>query len=252
MLPLVLLAVRNQEAFGAFWKTGYSLSGEQTAFDLLSLLKHSLPYVGVLLAQSAVIVFVLGVAGIRRLFLDPDTRPWGVLLAALVIPITLVYMAYYWMPSFRFVLPTFFIYAIAAAWFLQILSQRQPARARNLAAWSLALASLVGLPLSVLLLGQLKNDNAPLATITHALQRHAEPGSLVIADGGINQHLDYIGKWRLARAEASHSDPGPPSEPDKPARFPPRHPPVDRRPCLHLLDRRQARPRRLQTPPRSR
>ena len=71
---------------------------------------------------------------------------------ALDLPITLLYMAYYHPPghnSTRFLLPTFFIYTIAAVEFLKIRTENEPARAKKETGILLGLTILWGLPLSL-------------------------------------------------------------------------------------------------------
>ena len=214
-IPITALAIRNQAAFGAFWKTGYSLSGEQTAFRLVDALRHVVPYIVLLLGIGVAFVFVLGTIGIYVLCRRPETRRHGLFLASLVVPITLVYMAYYFSPSMRFLLPTFFLYAIAAVWVLHLDAQVRPVRARKAAAWLLGLMTVWGLPQTLFALRHLKQDNATLAAITASVAQHVEPGSILIAAGGIQQQLDFIGAWRLAAADAIAPDrhPGPPGMP---------------------------------------
>jgi hypothetical protein len=44
----------------------------------------------------------------------------------------------------------------------------------------------------------LRDQSAVLAKITSAVERSVKPGSILIANEAINQHLDFIGRWRLA------------------------------------------------------
>lgn len=210
-VPLTALALRNQAAFGAFWKTGYSLSGEQTAFSLGYFVRYFAPYLALLLVQGLALLFPTGLAGLRELRRYPQTRRYALFLAAVIVPITLVYMAYYWSPnghSMRFLLPTFFAYAIAAVWGLKLYAVREPRKARRAAIALIATTVAWGLPWSVVSLWNLKRDNAVLAEVTRAVERAVPPGGIVIADGGLQQHLDYVGAWRLASAEGAGTSPG--------------------------------------------
>ena len=76
-VPLIALGVRNQEAFGAFWKTGYSVSGEQTGFGLGYFIRHAIPYLLMLLVLGIALVFPVGVKGMVELCKRPDTRRRG-------------------------------------------------------------------------------------------------------------------------------------------------------------------------------
>ena len=131
-VPLIALALRNQMAFGAFWKTGYSISGEQTGFGLGYFASHFVPYLFLLLTHGVGLVFPMGIYGMVTLCRRAETARRGRLLVALVIPITALYMAYYWhadSKSTRFLLPTFALYTIAAVWLLKIRSETEPERA---------------------------------------------------------------------------------------------------------------------------
>ena len=55
-----------------------------------------------------------------------------------------------------------------------------------------------GLTYSVLVLRHLKQDNQMLAEITSEIEQRVEPGSVLIAQSGLLQHLDFLGDWRLA------------------------------------------------------
>ena len=70
------------------------------------------------------LLFPLGVLGMAGLCLSRGTRRTGLLFLLLVVPTTLLYMAYYWAPegmamgTMRFLLPTFACYVVAGVWAL--------------------------------------------------------------------------------------------------------------------------------------
>jgi 4-amino-4-deoxy-L-arabinose transferase-like glycosyltransferase len=203
LAPMLALFARNQYAFGAFWKTGYSVSGEQTAFSLGNFARHFVPYVFFLVIAGVFLVSISGVVGAWVLARRPETRRTALLLIGLVVPITALYMAYYWSAgsmSMRFLVPTFPLYALATVLWLQVMSGGEPVRARRYAKVLLGSTAAWGLALSIVGLWSLRSDNATLATITRAIQQAVPPGSIVIADDGLQQHLDFVGDWKLARA----------------------------------------------------
>ena len=102
----------------------------------------------------------------------------------------------------RFLLPTFALYTIAAVWLLKIRSETEPQRAQKWARIVLGVSLVWGLTYSVLVLRHLKQDNQMLAEITLAIEQRVEPGSVLIAQSGLLQHLDFLGDWRLAPEEA--------------------------------------------------
>lgn len=82
--------------------------------------------------------------------------------AALVVPTTVLYMSWYRPAdgqSMRFLLPTFFVYAMGAIWLLRELGVRRPLAARVGAVILLAIIVAWGLPQSHLRLGQLRNQS---------------------------------------------------------------------------------------------
>lgn len=203
--PLVALAVHNQAAFGAFWKTGYSLTNEQTGFGIQYFLSHALQYLeGLPGSGLGGAAFGIGVAGIAAMCARRETRARGLLLVGLIVPTTLLYMAYYWAPqgraqaTMRFLLPTFPVYLLAGAWLLGALARsglRRAARAIALVAVLLTLAW--GLPMSIGALARLEMQSRALDRITRLLERQVPPGSVVVANSWVLQHLDFVGRWKL-------------------------------------------------------
>jgi hypothetical protein len=126
----------------------------------------------------------------------------------MVVPTTLRYMSYYWAPAsrgfatMRFLLPTFFIYAIAAVWFLGMIARvwRAPGIAGGAAI--LFLTICWGLPQSIGSLRTLQQTDGALAKVTRVLEQSVPPGSIVIVDNSLAQYLDFVGKWRLADESA--------------------------------------------------
>lgn len=222
-VPIACLATRNQAAFGAFWRTGYSVSGEQTGFGLGYFVRSFLPYLFLVATIGGFATSVVGARGMVELCRRPETRERGWFLVGLVVPVTLLYMAYYWgadAKSMRFLLPTFYLHAIAAVGFLKLRAEADPVRGRKLVRWLLGATLVWGIPLSLWQLRPLQRDNAQLAAITVALENQVEPGSVVIASSGLLQHLDFVGRWRLAPEEAFDRSPrpdrpvGPPGRPE--------------------------------------
>jgi len=195
-IPIIALCVHNQLAFGGFWKTAYTLSNEQTNFSWNYFANYSPQYLLKLLTEGCTLVFVLGIIGTAVLCARQNTRKRGILLAMLVIPITLLYMSYYWPPdpqSMRFLLPTFFIYTIASVWLLHLLTKNH-----RILAWISSIVLLLvtmfwGLPQSTQRMQRPKDLNAVLAQVTRVLKKQVEPGSILISDEGLNQHLDFLG-----------------------------------------------------------
>ena len=158
----------------------------------------ALPYVTGILGEGTGWVAGIGLIAMLALCLRRVTWRQGVLLLSLVIPVTVLYIAY-GLPeaSLRFLIPTFSMYILAAVWGLKLLADWQPRVAKALAA-AIAVGTMCwGLPRTLTSLGRLQQENGALAMITRAVVEHAPPGSMVIADPQIQQQLDYVGQWKL-------------------------------------------------------
>jgi 4-amino-4-deoxy-L-arabinose transferase-like glycosyltransferase len=204
-IPVCALCIRNQVAFGAFWKTGYEYAFDEfnasATFGGRFFANHYLPFLRMLMSEGCGLIFGLGVAGITIMCTRRDRWKQGLLFAMLVVPVTILYMSLFWPPdqqSMRYLLPTFYIYTIAAVWLLQL-----AAGDSRLSAWASSIVLLIitilwGLQPSLRSMEHLRDQSAVLAKITSAVERSVEPGSILIANEAINQHLDFIGRWRLA------------------------------------------------------
>jgi len=203
-IPLSWLCVRNQLAFGAFWRTGYSAAFDTEGFfGWRYLLEYAVPHLRMLLSDGCGLVFGLGVLGIAMLCARRSTRKLGTLFAMLVAPVTIVYISYFWGPdrqSMRYLIPTFFIYTIAGVWVLRELAgiDRRSACAGSLAV--LIVTVLWGLSPSVRSMRVLAEQNGALARVTRVVEKCVEPGNILVANDSINQHLDFVGAWRLVDA----------------------------------------------------
>ncbi len=229
-LPVLALLMRNHFAYGAFWKTGYLATGEQTAFTGTALGQHLPLYLLKLLVEGLGVLFPLGIAGIGALIAHKDTRAQGLLLAGLVVPVILLYSAYHWQPdpqSMRFLLPTFPLYIMAGTW---LLSRRSSTRTpAGFALLGLLLVnSAAGIFISHLALRHLHRDTEVLAAITSTLERRVPAGSVIISSIGVQQHLDFVGVWKLA--DTGHLRPRLPEQ--RPALEGPTRDSPDTRPLL--------------------
>ncbi len=129
-IPIVPLLIYNQLMMGAFWKTGYSLTNEETGFTWDYLKEHALDYIYQIQINGLGLAFALGVVGIIALICTRRLRRVGIMAALMTVPMLLVYMAYYWAPqmnaqmTMRFILPTFPVYILAGMWALSELTAR--------------------------------------------------------------------------------------------------------------------------------
>jgi hypothetical protein len=174
-IPLLTLAIRNQIAFGSFLKTGYSLPNQPALFAFNYFVQNFIPFIIMLVLNGAGLMFILGIIGI-----------------------SLLYMAYYWpadQQSMRFLLPTFFIYTLAGVWTLNHLKNERTKRILTCA--TLIVSILWGSFGSIMPLISLKERGKPLADIYEKIRTRVPEQSILITNEGINQFLDYYGKWSL-------------------------------------------------------
>ncbi|HUR60038.1 MAG TPA: glycosyltransferase family 39 protein [Opitutaceae bacterium] len=205
-LPIALLCAHNAVAYGAFWRTGYALTNEQTGFGVGYFFSHVLPYLQNLSGPGLALFFGFGVAGIAALAVEPATRRTGVLFAGIVVPLVMLYMAYYWgagggagagMGNLRFLLPTLPFLAVGGAWVLAALVERLGAGGRAAAAVVVALQLLLGGGASQQMLAQTRNSIGAAARVRALAEKQIPPGSVLIVDRTLGESLDAVGQWKL-------------------------------------------------------
>jgi len=206
LVPLVPFLLYNHYAFGAFWKTAYELTREQSGFSLRNILYHVPVYARTLFHGDGLgIFFPLGVAGVAVMCSLKGQRRTGWPLVLFFTPVTLLYMAYYWAPieqvdyTARFLLPTFPLYIYAGLWAVR--------RLRGLGGWHrrlrvilsvlITLQAVWGGARSLIALGYIHRAKSVFAQVTRVLDANVPPRSVVIANSDIQQHLDFVRRWRL-------------------------------------------------------
>lgn len=219
-VPLGLLLAHNQVAFGAFWKTGYALTNEQTGFSWENLASHASSYLTELGGQTSLLFFGLGVAGLVALAAGRRWRVEGGLLAGVVLPILLVYMAYYWGGGggmggggmggggpggaagggVRFLIPLLPYFAVGGAYFLMEGVAFEPAVRRIVVAIVAVIQIAAGVASSQTGLRREGQGLAATAAMHRALADMTPAGSVLLVDNRLGETLEYTGRWRLADA----------------------------------------------------
>ena len=199
-VPIVAQLAHNASAYGAFWRTGYALTNEQTGFGWAYFTSHVLSYLQAFVSfQGLGLFFALGVAGLIGLVADQRHRAAGVLFAGIGGPLILLYMAYYFGGgggNLRFLIPTLPLLAVAAVWVLAQLAV--PPRTRvaivaGLAALQLGAAGAV----SSTMLAQTKTSLTAAARARALLEKEAPNGGVVIVERQLAESLDVTGQWQL-------------------------------------------------------
>jgi hypothetical protein len=199
-LPIGALCVHNAAAYGAFWRTGYALTGEQTGFGWNYFTAHALSYLESLGGAGLGVFFAFGAAGLAGLVADPRRRETGALLAGIVVPLVLLYMAYYFGAgegNLRFLVPTFPFFAAAGAWLLGQVAEKLGAAGR--AAW-IAIAALqlvVAGAATAQVAVRERTSLSAAARVRTTLESAAPAGSVVIVERQLAESLDAAGQWRL-------------------------------------------------------
>ncbi len=86
-LPLVPLLIRNHVAFGAFYRTAYALTNEQTGFSWAYFKSHFVGYIRGLHGEGVGLFFPLGMIGMTMMCCVRRWRRAGVLLLMLDGPV---------------------------------------------------------------------------------------------------------------------------------------------------------------------
>ncbi len=200
-IPLVPLLIRNHLAFGAFWRTAYALTNEQTGFGWEYFSQHALSYIRQINGDGLGPVFILGAIGMTAMCAARGRRATGLMLVLITVPTLLLYMAYYWMGgagSMRFLLPTFPCYILAGMWALSEGTARAGVLRPAVLIIVLLLQALWGVPNCLSEGRTLRYQNLALARITDVVEANTQPGDVVMAHQQILQNLDFVRRWRLA------------------------------------------------------
>lgn len=202
-VPIGALLIRNQLLLGAFWRTGYALTNEQTGFSWAYFQSHFFPYIRTIQSDGLGLAFALGIAGIVWMCATRRLRALGIMLLLQTLAMVGLYMAYYWAPqagnaTMRFLLPLFPGIILAAVWMLFTATTHAPRLDR------------IGVPLAIVSIqflwggqtawvdaARLYYQQDILARVTDALEKVSAPGDVVIAGNQIQQNLDFVRHWKL-------------------------------------------------------
>lgn len=206
-VPVIPLLVHNTLAYGAPWKTGYTLSGEQSAFSWHNLVENAGFLLGILQGPYGVSCFLeLGLLGLGLLVCRRETRPLGACLALVALPLTLLYMAYGFVfrdeppqNSARLFLTTFPVLIVAGCCFLEWLL-RSPARARlrGVVAAAVLAQAAWGFSCGLPDLRAMHATTTTLTQVTRMVEATVPPGAVIVAPPPVHAHLDFLLRWRCA------------------------------------------------------
>lgn len=199
MIPLTLLALYHYLTFGAIAKTGYTGNDNVALFSLWFFLQKLFVYPVLLIVAGLGPFAALGIWGMVKMLRHYDARKQGILLFLLIIPLTVLYTAYFFMDfSLRFLLPTFYLYVAASMQLFKDWTVRNPIRVKRTLQILWTANTVIGLAATLFFTIPGQHVNRQLAKIVHALDEDIEAGSIVIAPMIIHQYLEALGKWQLA------------------------------------------------------
>ncbi len=208
LIPMTPILIRNQSLMGAFWRTGYSLTNEETGFSWAYFKEHFTDYVRQINGNGLGLLFGLGfVAMVWLSFQNSkrERRPLGLMLLTQTLLMLALYMAYYWAPqmnsaaTLRFLLPIYGLSVLAGMCLMRELCGEGK--------WLTSAAVGIGVVLYQAAWGtselnaqlaQLHYQKESLTRVTNALEKASQDGDVVIGSGNTLQHLDFVRKWKVA------------------------------------------------------
>jgi hypothetical protein len=203
-IPVIVLLIRNHLAFGAFYRTAYSLLGMEQVFAWSHFKNHFFDYIQTLCSRGIGVFFPLALLGFILLWKTKTQRKIGILLLSLIVPITLLYMAYYWpmksggQQGMRFLVPTLPFYFIAGVFFIKWVTDRLSGVYSYLVVIVLLVFQMIMVQgVEYAQLKVLHSQKKALVAITDEIETYIESGALIAAPDRIQQHLNFVDKWRL-------------------------------------------------------
>ena len=208
-IPILPLLIRNQILLGAFWRTGYSLTNEETGFSWAYFKEHAIDYIRTINGDGMGVLFGLGLMGIFFMIFKRSRRagqrPLGVMLICMTIAMLLLYMAYYWAPqqnsamTLRFLVPTYALYTLGAVWLLRECCGRFAVGTQvALGILLITVQMLWGSTETVTQARELQYQKQSLADVTAALEKYATPDDVVVGSGNVLAQLDFVREWKVA------------------------------------------------------
>lgn len=197
-IPYGMLAVFHWLAYGAPWRSGYSLTGEAGAFQLRFLWENLLIYV------PEFFMLVVGPLGALAVLVPRLRWRRGLFWAAWLLPTFLLYLTYYWAPendgtgAMRFLTPLVPAVVIAGLLALRRFCRQVPPRAAFLTViLVVAIQAGWGVPRLLKMCEAKAAGDLQNLVLIEALKQRVPPGASIVARTGLLNELDYELRWRL-------------------------------------------------------
>ena len=199
-IPYAALAWFHLQAYGAPWRSGYSLTSESSAFELKFIPANFLIYVP---------EFFMGVVGPLGVFALAAWRlRWkrAVFWSVWILPTFVLYLMYYWAPdgegtgAMRFLCPL-----VPAVILLAMLSLRRLRRTvlpyRGACIFSLILLLILQTVWGWTRITKMGEPKAAgdlqRAVVVETMRQHIPEGAILISNAGLLNELDFEQRWRL-------------------------------------------------------
>ncbi|GEM_PF-1955417 len=205
LIPVGLLMWRNAGAFGSPFDTGYALTGEQqygSGFRLEFLESKWTPYLEALMGPGVGLVFAFGLGGLVLMAARKRTRNLAILLLGTILPIFLVYSAYYFggggnnlFSGLRFLLPTVPLWFLAGFFFLREIAVTRSLRAA--VAVLLLLQAAIWVPSTLRRNREAGKGIERIAVARDFLKDRVPPGAALAADRRLQESLAWHPEWTL-------------------------------------------------------
>ncbi|MEW6745645.1 MAG: hypothetical protein AB1486_23085 [Planctomycetota bacterium] len=207
-LPCLVIAYYDWRAFGSPWLTGYALTGEQSGFSMEALIDNARFYIVALMTSGLGPLFVISLMGCAVVCWRRAGD--GLFFVLWIVPLTILYMAYYWAPEtqpdsfLRFLLPVFIPALLLAGIFLANL-RRHLGGARSVAAALVIVITgtqLVWGASESLRALEIESDRQRRDQRTVLfVMRQVPPPATIFAGTSILNFLDFVGGYELYGAE---------------------------------------------------
>lgn len=210
-LPILILAMINWASFGYPWRTGYWYCGEQGGFNWEYLVSGDqtshfqgnwITALGQFENLGLFLVFPLVVLGLGKFL--ADSRRWGIVLAAWIIPSAGVYLLYYWAPNplnavgyMRFFIDIMPAMILCVLWCIRGIFGASTSNRALTTGLLTVMAGAYCLTRSVPALEHMRDVKHNLTTTAYMLRHHIQARAVIFADTPICNYLGSTTDYRL-------------------------------------------------------
>jgi len=203
-IPIIGLLIRNHVTFGSPLKTGYALTNEQSGLGWSYFQNNAVNYLESLMSMGWGVLFIPSIFGIMGMLFYKYSKNIGIFLLVSILPLLLVYTAYYWSGGanrnggLRFFLPTLPLIAFAGMWFISRIQNSLATPNWLIIASLIIIQAIIGISGTETQFARSENSAERNAIIEQRMREQIPPNSVVIIGRGAHQWIDFAGTWKLA------------------------------------------------------